>query len=62
LPSNCGRIRFSRSGPKRRFAPFLPYFWGIWNFSKNIPAAKSLLVHLSTRSAAEKNGGGERRL
>ena len=42
------------SGPKGRFAPFLPYFWGIWNFSKNIPAAKSLLVHLSTRSAAEK--------
>jgi len=42
------------SGPKGRFAPFLPYFWGIWNFSKNVPAAKSLLVHLSTRSAAEK--------
>jgi ABC-type glycerol-3-phosphate transport system substrate-binding protein len=42
------------TGPKGRFAPFLPYFWGIWNFSKNIPAAKSLLVHLSTRSAAEK--------
>ncbi|TMJ04786.1 MAG: extracellular solute-binding protein [Alphaproteobacteria bacterium] len=41
-------------GPKGRFAPFLPYFWGIWSFSKNIPAAKSLLVHLSTRSAAEK--------
>jgi ABC-type glycerol-3-phosphate transport system substrate-binding protein len=42
------------TGPKGRFAPFLPYFWGIWNFSKNIPAAKSLLVHLSSRSAAEK--------
>jgi ABC-type glycerol-3-phosphate transport system substrate-binding protein len=42
------------SGPKGRFAPFLPYFWGIWNFSKNVPAAKSLLVHLSTRAAAEK--------
>jgi len=41
-------------GPKGRYAPFLPYFWGIWSFSKNIPAAKSLLVHLSTRSAAEK--------
>ena len=35
------------AGPKGRFAPFLPYFWGIWNFSKNIPAAKSLLVALS---------------
>jgi ABC-type glycerol-3-phosphate transport system substrate-binding protein len=42
------------AGPKGRFAPFLPYFWGIWNFSKSVPAAKGLLVHLSTRSAAEK--------
>jgi ABC-type glycerol-3-phosphate transport system substrate-binding protein len=41
-------------GPKGRYAPFLPYFWGIWNFSKNKPAAKSLLVHLSQRSSAEK--------
>ena len=36
------------SGPNGRFAPFLPYFWGIWNFSKNKPAAKSLLLALST--------------
>jgi ABC-type glycerol-3-phosphate transport system substrate-binding protein len=42
------------AGPNGRFAPFLPYFWGIWNFSKNVPAAKSLLVHLSSRAAAEK--------
>ncbi|MEN3383024.1 MAG: hypothetical protein V7608_3068 [Hyphomicrobiales bacterium] len=41
-------------GPKGRFAPFLPYLWGIWNFSKNVPAAKSLLVHLSQPSAVEK--------
>jgi ABC-type glycerol-3-phosphate transport system substrate-binding protein len=41
-------------GPNGRFAPFLPYFWGIWNFSKNKPAAKSLLVHLSQASSAEK--------
>jgi len=41
------------AGPKGRVAPFLPYFWGIWNFSKNIPAAKSLLTALSTREAAE---------
>ena len=32
------------AGPKGRFAPFLPYFWSIWNFSKNKEAAKSLLV------------------
>ena len=42
------------AGPKGRFAPFLPYFWGVWNFSKNIPAAKSLLVELSQRASAEK--------
>jgi hypothetical protein len=41
-------------GPKGRFAPFLPFFWGIWNFSKNKPAAKSLLVHLSQPGAVEK--------
>jgi ABC-type glycerol-3-phosphate transport system substrate-binding protein len=41
-------------GPKGRFAPFLPYFWGVWNFSKNVPAAKSLLVHLSSQNAAER--------
>jgi ABC-type glycerol-3-phosphate transport system substrate-binding protein len=42
------------AGPKGRYAPFTPYFWGIWNFSKNIPAAKSLLMHLSSADAAEK--------
>jgi ABC-type glycerol-3-phosphate transport system substrate-binding protein len=42
------------SGPNGRFSPFLPYFWGIWNFGKNKSAAKSLLTHLSHASAAEK--------
>ena len=42
------------SGPKGRFAPFLPYFWAIWNFSKNKSAAKSLLTHLSQPAAVEK--------
>jgi ABC-type glycerol-3-phosphate transport system substrate-binding protein len=41
-------------GPKGRFAPFLPYFWSVWNFSKNKPTAKSLLVHLSQPAAVEK--------
>ncbi|MBV9828239.1 MAG: extracellular solute-binding protein [Alphaproteobacteria bacterium] len=35
------------SGPKGRYDPFLPYFWGIWGFSANKPAAKSLLTFLS---------------
>lgn len=34
-------------GPAGRFGPFLPYFWGIWEFSPNKSSAKSLLVHLS---------------
>jgi ABC-type glycerol-3-phosphate transport system substrate-binding protein len=42
------------SGPKGRFGPFLPYFWALWNFSKNKSAAKSLLAHLSTAAASEK--------
>jgi ABC-type glycerol-3-phosphate transport system substrate-binding protein len=42
------------SGPKGRFAPCLPFFWGVWNFSKNKEAAKNLLVHLSQPSAIEK--------
>jgi len=42
------------AGPKGRYAPFTPYFWGIWNFSKNQAAAKSLLMHLSSADAAEK--------
>ena len=36
-------------GPKGRYQPFLPYFWGIWGFGKNKAAAKSLLRHLSQR-------------
>jgi hypothetical protein len=40
-------------GPKGRFAPFLPFFWSTWNFSKNKEAAKTLLVHLSQPSSVE---------
>ena len=42
------------AGPKGRYAPFLPFFWGTWNFSKNQSAAKSLVTHLSQASSAEK--------
>src|SRR6202166_1048433 len=42
------------AGPKGRFAPFAPFFWTTWNFSKNKEAAKSLLVHLSQPSSIEK--------
>jgi len=42
------------AGPKGRFAPFVPFFWGTWNFSKNQSAAKSLIMHLSQPASAEK--------
>jgi ABC-type glycerol-3-phosphate transport system substrate-binding protein len=42
------------AGPKGRFASYLPFFWGIWAFSKNKEAAKSLLAHLSQPSSIEK--------
>ncbi|MCA6110706.1 ABC transporter substrate-binding protein [Bradyrhizobium cenepequi] len=42
------------AGPKGRFAPYLPFFWLTWSFSKNKAAAKSLLTHLSQPSSIEK--------
>ncbi|WP_375457962.1 ABC transporter substrate-binding protein [uncultured Enterovirga sp.] len=42
------------AGPKGRFAPYLPYFWGTWSFSRNKPAAKSLLMALSQPDAIAK--------
>ena len=44
----------SPKGPKGRFDPAGYYYWGIWNFSKNISAAKSLLTYLTTREVQEK--------
>ena len=41
-------------GPKGRYNRILPRFYGLWNFSKNKPAAKSLLEFLTTRANAEK--------
>src|SRR6202008_1153341 len=42
------------SGPKGRFAPYLPYFWGTWSFSKNKEAAKGVLRALSQPDSIEK--------
>jgi len=41
-------------GPKGRFIGATTYYFGIWKFSKNKSAAKSLIAHLSTRAAAER--------
>jgi hypothetical protein len=48
-PSSSGRG--TAAGPSR-FAPFVPYFWGIWNFSKG--GRQSLIIHLSRPASVEK--------
>ncbi|HYM71474.1 MAG TPA: extracellular solute-binding protein [Stellaceae bacterium] len=40
-------------GPKGRIEAGIPWYWGIWNFSPNKAAAKSLLMFLSERSSVE---------
>ena len=40
-------------GPKGRFTPGLPFFWGIWKFANNKSAGKNLLAYLSQRSVVE---------
>jgi ABC-type glycerol-3-phosphate transport system substrate-binding protein len=34
------------AGPKGRFIPTLSYFWGVYGFSRNKPAAKDLIEYL----------------
>jgi ABC-type glycerol-3-phosphate transport system substrate-binding protein len=43
----------SPKGPKGRYQPSIPFYWGIWKFAKNKAAAKSLITYLSQRSAVE---------
>ena len=38
-------------GPKGRFVGQLPQFYGLWQFSKNKPAAKDLLLHISRKES-----------
>ena len=44
----------SPKGPNGRYDPANYYFWGIWGFSKNVPAAKALITHISQRENQEK--------
>jgi len=41
-------------GPRGRYVAMLPRFQGLWNFSKNKSAAKSLMLHVSSHEAAGK--------
>src|SRR6266568_387161 len=38
-------------GPAGRFVGQLPFFYGIWSFSKNKQAARDLLLHISQKSS-----------
>ena len=40
-------------GPKGRFRADAPFFWGIWDFSENIPAAKDLLRYVARRDVVD---------
>ena len=40
-------------GPAGRLVPMRPYYWGIWNFSKNQSAAKDLIQFLADRKQQE---------
>ena len=41
------------AGPKGRFSPYLPYFWGVWQFSPNKAAAKELVEFLMQRDQVD---------
>jgi ABC-type glycerol-3-phosphate transport system substrate-binding protein len=41
------------AGPKGRFSPYLPFFWGVWRFAKNKSAAKDLIQFLCERAQVE---------
>ncbi len=43
----------SPAGSKGRFVPYLPFFWGVWSFSKNKTAAKELIEFLCEREQVE---------
>jgi hypothetical protein len=43
----------SPKGPNGRFVAAVPFFWGVWKFSPNKAAAKSLLTFLCQRGAVE---------
>ena len=41
-------------GPKGRFRTVTPAFWGIWDFSQKIPAAKDLLRYVARKDVVDK--------
>ena len=44
----------SPKGPKGRFAPYLPFFYGVWSFGSNKTAAKELTHHIVDKPQAKR--------
>ncbi len=41
-------------GPKGRFAPYLPFFYGVWSFGRNKSAAKDLVHYMVDKPQAKR--------
>ena len=50
----------SPMGAKGRFVAAVPFFWGVWKFSRNKSAAKSLLTYLCQKSSVEQTVAASR--
>jgi ABC-type glycerol-3-phosphate transport system substrate-binding protein len=50
----------SPKGPKGRFDPAQPSYWGIWNFSPSKSAGKNLLLHLWEKDSVERLVAGSK--
>ena len=61
VAANCWTHPMPR-GPKGRFVGQLPQFYGLWNFSKNKPAAKDLLLYISQKDSVAQLVAGVVRL
>jgi len=53
IAADCWHFPTPR-GPKGRFVPHRPYFWGIWKFAQNKQAGWDLIEYLSQREIVEK--------
>lgn len=41
------------AGPKGRYMPYVPFYWGVWQFAKNKTAGKEIIEWLSEREQTE---------
>ena len=53
VAENCWTHDMPR-GPKGRFAPYLPFFYGVWDFGANKTAAKELIKYIVDKPQAKR--------